>query len=340
MPDFPVIEDELEAAEAALGIRLPDVWKEKLLDPRIRRALQDKKVKALRPGDSMAKFVELTHRIRQEQPEFPRDAVVMSCGQDESGRCRLDRGGFVRVCLPDKRDPTKLADYLHSWDLVRRRLIRDCSTQDWIDSEVGAASKELLDELGIVPRNPWGEPKPLATRACPSQLIDLLEGRTRFGARAWIACGEFRVSGRFLTPCDLGQCPSSGHPSVEVTPGVYECWLEVDRVDGRDWPIVITTRLILQGAGERSRVTAARVDVDLAAVAIFDRQTFFKAVRSWDRDSFGEQLMGLTSPPMFVAVNRNSELFVTPSGRGDGAYPVFALTDGTRPVGLEISFVE
>jgi hypothetical protein len=334
MAFFPVIDVELEEAERALGIRLPDAWKAKLGDPKIQRALQDRKVGSLRATDTMAKFVELTMQLRERYPEFPRGAVVMVCGQDRDGGFQLSRG-YARVCLPDKRDPSKLGDFLHSWDLVRRRLSRDCSTQDMIDSHVGCASPELLAELGLAARDPWGEAKPLATRGAPD-VLDMLEGRATPVFDKWLPCGEMRVAGRFLTPCDLGQYPTSAHASVAVEPGQYEAWIRLG--PNGAVPVVRAARLSLKGAGAIACTQVATLDVDLAAIAVFDRQGFFKSMRSWDRDSFGEQLMELKARPMFVAASRKSELFVTPTGAGDGTYPIFALHEGERAVGIELRF--
>jgi hypothetical protein len=116
--------------------------------------------------------------------------------------------------------------------------------------------------------------------------------------------------------------------------------VELREMQGSSFPAVSAMRVVLKDATVSGREKVSNLAVDLAAVAVFDRQTFFKAIRTYDRDSFGEQLMELTGHPLFVAASRNSEIFIAPSGAGDGTYAVYALTEGERPIGLEVSFID
>jgi hypothetical protein len=342
MACFPVIAEQLADAEAALDVGLPDVWKDRLLDPRFRRVLSDPKVQYLRPGDSMQDFVALTRRLRELHPEFPRDGVVMFCGLEADGSFNL-RFGYPRFCLPDQRDPTRLSDVLYSWCIERRRKTRDCSCDEWIDGALHLVDEAVLTELGLEkPRDP--EARSLVqSSSCSDEVHRLLELRADAAASAlaaladrWVRCAEMNVHGKFVALCDLGQIPDSSARAIALAPGVYALSLRFGLSRVGPWPIIAALRL---SRGEPDdRRCAFDLDIDGGAVALFDRQPLLRQVSSELREALSLDLEALQVTPSQLLVGKSAEGLLVPAGDGDGTYPVFRLFRGAEVVGLEVLF--
>lgn len=343
MPCLPVIPAELGAAEAALGIALPEAWKQRLLDPRVQCVLADERIGVLRPQDTMAAFVELTHRLRALHPEFPRDGVVAACGVEEDGAFNL-RFGYVRFWLPDKRQAARLGDTIHSWSLTKRRASRDCGSAEWIDLALSSADPALLAAQGLVPQVPADTAAPVRTRPGDGELMHALGLRGEAAnallagsAGRWWTVGTLAVAGGQLTPCDLGQVPARAHKSVGVTPGAYAAQVRLEPSAHGNGPVVAALRITRSTHATPGR-ELFRLDIDHAAVAVFDRQPLLRQVPPGEREALSLNLAALTALPCMAVIGRDAEAVLVPAGDGDGTYPVLELLDGGDCVGLELRF--
>lgn len=350
MPLFPVIPDQLAEAEAALGIALPAVYKRMLGDERIRRVLASAQIGQLRPRDTMATFVALTHELRERQPQFPRDGVVMSFGVSPRGAFDFSRG-HARFWMPDKRRAGELGDTVYSWNLQTQRKVRDCSTEEWIGSSIDCADDALLAELGLEKPNVFADEAPPVRVRPWGDVASLLELRGEAAAAAlaatdagWMDAGRFTVAGRFLTPCDLGTTPETWLPAVRVAPGDYAVALHLAPSRRGEWLIVSALRLLRIGATACARHPAIAVSIDHAALCVFDRQPFLKQVPTLDRLAVADALGDLPSTPGVVDIARDAGALLVPTGEGDGVYLVVALhaddtaRAGSEAIGLEIGF--
>jgi hypothetical protein len=344
MSNLPVDSADLADFEQRLGVRLPDYYKATLLDARLRAALCERRVGFLRPGVSMHQFGSLTEALRERHPEFPRDGVLLFCPVDpRTGEYGPDFG-YSRFLVPDRKDPTRLGDTVYSWDPQRRRKVRDCTIQQWIASSLSRASDAALAAAGIDRPDPWGDDKPLRVRACAPALMEVLALRgdeaiarlARIGDD-WLDCATFPLSGKRLAVCDMAQQPFM-EEGIGLAPGKYSAHVRLARSSLGDWPIVVALRLLPPEANVTGRRHAHDVSVDLAAIAVHDRQSLSKKLRTWDRDPLFEQLVDEAKPPCVVELRRGLEALVVPSGDGDGVYPVFVLLDGEAAVGIEVDF--
>ncbi|PWF39030.1 hypothetical protein [Massilia glaciei] len=347
MPWFPIVADHIDAVEAQLGIALPQTYKGVLLEPRVAAILSDRLLGAFEPDYSMADFAGMTRVLRDAHPEFPRDAVVAFCGQFEQGVVRLD-WGYWRFWLPEKNHPERLGDTLFCWNLVKRKKNRDASTLEWLTSYVQIVDGDdstLLHELGYaapmpVPELPMVNPLP-----CPADLLaqlslrgPALAGQLCDLADSWLPCAQMKVQGNCLCPRDLGQEPSTrAGESVKVGPGVYEVSVRLCQSGMGEWPIVHSVRVLLKDAAVDERTAAFTVDVDMAAVCVFDRQALLRQVPVDGRDDALSAMSDIAEKPCLAVIGKNAQALIVASG--DGTYPVFRLAAAGVGVGLEIVFV-
>ncbi len=345
MSQLPVQAAEVASFESRLGVKLPAYYKSTLLDDKIRRILSSKTIGSLRPGDSMSLFAGLTEELRQLHPEFPHSGVVFSCPTDHTtGNFDLTRG-YLRFFLPDKDDPSRLGDTVYSWDLRKRRKSRDCTIQEWIDSYEACADDALLRELGVDKPNVFEHEGLVAEPRDPGLAAILtLRGDSALRTLAsvgeiWMPCATFRVKGAYISVCDLGQTPRPAE-GVRLAPGEYEVSATIRRSALGDWPVLGKIRVApkcLRISPDLHRVFD--VNVNWGAIAVYDRQTFFRKVSSDSRDSFAMDLVDAASErPCVIDTGKGTKVLVAASGDGDGSYPVYALMHGAEAVGLEVHF--
>ncbi|MGB0128724.1 MAG: hypothetical protein WBP72_13885 [Rhodocyclaceae bacterium] len=338
MPWFPVIAEELAAAEVRLGNTLPRRYKELLLDPRIVGMLSHRAVGALSPDLTMQLFVEITAQFRRTVPGFPADGVVAT----------FPEGRYVRFWLPDPKQPGTLGETIYSWDTQLHRKSRDCTSERWVQSMIEVLYQTEPDFLAAVGYPPPAIEPPaplLRPRKCDERLSALLALRGDDARAAlanvpepWIPCARIAVSGRYLVPCDLGQLPQPSTWALKVEPGAYEAKVSSVMSARGDWPVITALRVVRDGCAISEARQVSSIDVDAAALAIYDRQPFQRSFRIEERDGFIDELMALTERPCVALVGRSVETLVVPTGEGDGRYPIFELRSGAAVVGLQAEF--
>jgi hypothetical protein len=338
MPWFPVIANELAASEARLGCALPRRYKELLSDPRIVRMLSHRAIGALSPNLTMPLFVDITEQFRGTEPGFPSDGVVAT----------LPDGRYVRFWLPDSNQPGILGETIYSWDTQLHRKSRDCTGERWVQSMIEVLYQTepgFLAEVGYPPP----VVKPLApllrTRRCDERLLALLALRGDDARAAlanvrgpWIPCTHISVSGRYLVPCDLGQLPQPSQWVLKAEPGTYETKVSLAMSARGDRPVITALRVVRDGCDVSKARAVSSIHVDVAAMAVYDRQPFQRRFRIEERDGFVDELVALTERPCVAVAGRTLETLVVPTGEGDGSYPIFELLNGTTIVGLQVEF--
>lgn len=342
MPWMPIHRDELDAAEQQLGVTLPAAYKARLSDPRIVAMLSHPAVGAMWPGLTMQSFVDATLQFRRATPGFPPDGVLAT----------LPEGRYLRFWRADPKDPRTLGEMVYSWDTQRHRPSRDCTSERWVQSMIEVlhqADAGFLQQIGY-PAPVVAPPPPLfSTRPCDAALMALLSLRADAAAAAvtphsgqWLPCARLAVRGRYLAPCDLGGLPQSSDWALKVEPGFFQATVRVQMSARGDRPVIAALRLLREGTVGTVDVegdVAAHVDVDTAALAIYDRQPFQRRVRIDERDVFADELQAVPERPCIVAAGRSLEILVVPSGEGDGRYPVRVCRDEHDAVGLQIDFI-
>ena len=322
MTMFPVRPKEVPAIEARLGIALPPNYLRLMANLRLQGLLALPALGMLDPKLGMGEFLDYCERKRQALTGLPPDAVVAWIGMRSGGM-----GRFSRFWLPDAKRPLHLGETEYSWDSQNRRAQRDCSNTSWLAllvDVVRPADADLLRELGF-PAQPSKERK--ALRCHPLALDRESDGD------GWRTVSPWTLSGSVVAVCDLGLEPQARDGvSVPLPPGDYELAL---RVEGQR---VLALRLRSVGSSASALQQFATLDVDYAAVALYDRQRFFKRVRLDDRTEWVEDLCELSPCPYLAEGGRGLEVLVVPSGKGDGSYPVYLLQDATGPQGLQIDF--
>ena len=345
MSNLPVDAAELAGFEQRLGVRLPEHYVSSLLDPGIGAVLRDRRIGFLRPGSTMEQFGALTEALRARYADFPRDGVLLSCPvHHRTGEFDFE-WGYPRFLVPDKKDRTRLGDTVYTWMPQQRRKVRDCTIQEWIASTLHFAGDDVLSAAGVArPPDPWPE-QPLRTRPVEAELAAILalRGEAALARLAevdgqWLPCATLKLKGNWLSVCDLAQFPT-GDMGVRLPPGEYAAQVRLAKSRLGEWPIVATLRVTRPGAQPTDRRHAYDVDIDLAAIAVHDRQTLLRRFAIHDRDPVSEQLMALECTHCVVVIRKGLESLVLPSGDGDGSYPVYALLDGDATVGIEVEFV-
>ncbi|MBK8057094.1 MAG: hypothetical protein IPK33_04160 [Gemmatimonadetes bacterium] len=341
MPWFPIIAEEIAAAESTLGVAFPPRYKALLGDRRVQRILAHPVLGALQPDASMASFVALTEECRRNLPGFPVDGVVAT---DTKGR-------YLRFWLPDPKRAGVLGEMLYSWDTLEHKRTRDCTSEASITSMIGivqGADPDFLAALDYAPPRAVATKPLIELRSCDAALMTLLGARggqatiaTTAAADTWLPCAPFEVKGRYLTLCDLGELPErSSSWSLQVEPGRFRVEVQVRLSARGEWPVVAAVRVVREGSGALSARRVAAVDVDHASLAIHDRQTFLKRVPPDRREAFALELLEVRERPALVVTGGGAQLLVIPSGEGDGSYPVYELRSGDHIAGFEVRFTE
>ncbi|MGB0129185.1 MAG: hypothetical protein WBP72_16210, partial [Rhodocyclaceae bacterium] len=98
-------------------------------------------------------------------------------------------------------------------------------------------------------------------------------------------------------------------------------------------------RVVRDGCAISEARQVSSIDVDAAALAIYDRQPFQRRFRIEERDGFIDELMALTERPCVAVAGRTLETLVVPTGEGDGSYAIFELRNGVAVVGLQVEFI-
>jgi hypothetical protein len=345
---LPVIAEELEAFEARMQVKLPSYYKQSLLDERVRRVLMSFPVGVLRADDAMHTFANITEKVRATEPKFPANGVVIFCGLNPRTGILDPSWGYLRFLRPDKKDPSRLGDSVFTWVPDRQRQLRDCSIQEWIGSHIDGARDELIAELGLVKPRVFDEKPVLRAEPCSAEVQrDLaLRGaaalrRLEVLSNSWVTIATIIFKGRFASLCDAGQLPCAAE-GIKLSPGTYDVSLQVAKSSLGEWLMVSSLRVALQGA-ELSKLSlrhAARIEVDSAAVALYDRQTFFRKIPSYEQPSFLMDLAEVTELPSLLRCGKGTSVLVIPSGDGDGTYGIQSLHDGTNTVGFVVDFVK
>lgn len=341
MPWFPVVEDEVASAEAALGVALPPRYKALLRDATVRQILAHPALGALSAGATMHEFVAYTFRCRETLPGFPADGVAAT---DTPGR-------FVRFWRPDPKRAGVLGEMLYAWDTERQRASKDCTSEASVRTMIAVLHGAAPDFLASV-----GYPAPPAQQSAPPFRVrhgnaslatmlaaqgDQVDAVLASVMGRWLPYDECEVRGRYLVPCDLGQLPEGSRQwALEVEPGRYRAELQVARSARAGRVIVAAVRLVREGSSAPDATEVAAVDIDHAAMAIYDRQTFLKRVRPEQRESFSMDVLEVTDLPAVLESQRTSRFLalVLPTGDGDGTFPVYELRTGQDIVGIEVRF--
>lgn len=313
---FPVVAHDVADAERLLGVALPPRYKALVSDPLVRQALANPLLGALLLDRSMIAHVKIVKERALALAEFPDRAVIAA---DNGGR-------YVRFWLPDPKRPGTLGEMVFSWDTLERRSTKD------------AASSTIIRSMLSL----------LAPRAAEAPRVNVYNydvgDATRAAARGdnpnepqWIVCGTFELEGAILAACDAGLHPDpTSSVSVKSGPGVYR----VDVLHATGDPSFahrITALRMVRADAQCAHVTAVvELDVDHAAIAIYDRQHYFRRVRTGDRDAFLAELSA--AAPRLAAVGMRGRRFAVrvATMRGDGTFAVSALSDGHKAVGLQI----
>ena len=348
---FPVVADSIDEVEAQLGVALPQMYKSILLEPRVADVLSDALLGTFDRNFSMHQFAGMTQILREAHPEFPRDGVVAFCASLDNDDFTLEWGNW-RFWLPDKVNPGRLEDVFYNWNLKTRKKSFDCSTADMLVSYIGIVQGDdstLLQELGYAVPLPLPAPPLTTSLPCDRAVLAYLGLRGAelaavlpSIANVWLPCARLTLKGKFLCPRDLGQEPtSSARESIKVAPGVYEVSVQLckSRMRNSDWPVVQAVRVLMQGAVSDDSVPAFKVDVDQAAICIFDRQAFFKQVLVDERDEALELISDVQEKPCVIVAGKGAQAIVMPSGDGDGTYQVNQLLAAGASVGLEVVFM-
>lgn len=319
MPWFPILPDELAATEARLGVAFPLGYRAIVGDPKMRALLAHPTVGAIDLEMTMAEFVEHTERRRATLKGFPPKAVVAMEGD----------GRYIRFWLPDNKRPGMLGETIYAWDTVDAKQTKDASGLSILKSMLQLATAQQ----SAAPRAP--EPLPFEVVAHPVATK---------ATNGWHDCGEWTLEGSYVTVTDLGEMPETDTPStVKLVPGVYR--MAVRRVAGSgDEETVAAWRMlradIADVSNEDDVFHIADVAVDLAAVAVYDRQTFFARVKTAAREDFVSRLMEVQPALAALRVRDATPIQVVRSGEGDGTYPLHVLLAGTERVGIAVTFLD
>jgi hypothetical protein len=254
----------------------------------------------------------------------------------------------VRFWLPDPKRPGTLGETLYSWDTQLHRQSRDCTSERWVQSMIEVLHQTepgVLAEVGYPPPVIKPPAPRLRTRKCDERLLALLALRGDEARAAlagipdpWLFCAPIAVSGRYLVACDLGQLPEPPHWAFKVEPGSYGAMVRLAMSTRGDWPVIAALRVVRDGCGVGEARRVSSLDVDTAALAIYDRQPFQRRFRIEERDGFIDELMALAERPCVALAGRALETLVVPTGEGDGSYPMFELRSGAAVVGLQVEF--
>ncbi|MEM0515237.1 hypothetical protein WCN91_07310 [Pseudoalteromonas sp. YIC-827] len=329
---FPVYEDQILEAEKLLGIKLPERYKELVCNEKVLKALTSKKCKFIDPSLSMLDFVEYSKIVKEIDPNFPKDAIVMFC-PTKNIRYK-SKWGYLRFWIPDKKNPGVLSNTIYSWDLDRGKKSKDCSVDCWLSSPIEVyygRDKPLFESLGLALPEDETFIKDV-TSLVVNELVEKDQDE-------WLKLGSMIIKGKWLTPCDLGQTPDSDvSPSLKVNPGKFDVYFRsIAHPDNKTFTLK-GLRLLPEASKLNSKIEAFDIDIDVGSVCIFDRQSLFRQVSLYEREDLGMELLELDPDISIIKIGSSSEVLCCPAGRGDGTYKVYKLETIDNEVGLEIDF--
>ena len=343
MSCLPVIAEEIDEFEQRLGVKLPSYYKARMSDLRIQNVFASKRLGVLRSCDTMMDYARLTESIRKQYSDFPQDGVLMGVAVDNSGNFNYNFG-YPSFFLPDVKNPFQLSDIIYRWDVSRCKVSRDCSTEQWINTILSYADNNVLEDMGLE-KPIFLEPQRFIIRECDNELNKLLalRGAAVIDAEKkitnqWILCTELELRGKYLSPCDLGQVPDyQSSISIPINPGRFKAEVQLEKSAIGDWFIVSVVRIVSGEPDYAASKIAGWLDIDLAAVAIFDRQAFFRKVAVDDREAISMDLIEIECAPCIMMLGKQP-IFIVPTGDGDGCYPVIELKNAGVPIGIELRF--
>ena len=317
MPWFPVIAEEIAAAEARLGIALPLGYRAIVGNPKTRTLLAHPTVGAIDLNTTMAEFVEHTERRRATLPGFPARGVVAMEGP----------GRYIRFWLPDPKRPGILSETVYAWDTVEGKQSKDASGL--------AILKSMIDLVSSEPAIAALRPTPLPF------VVQAIELPTSEGD--WTSCGLWETQGNYITATDLGELPARETPATLRLPaGRYRIEVRLHRRAADEAPVIAAWRMLrVEWDATLPLVSEpiATIDVDLGAIAVYDRQPFFARLPPADRDGFVSALMEVGAPLASLRVGDADLVHIVRSGDGDGSYPMEVLRSGTENVGVALQFL-
>jgi hypothetical protein len=346
MPWFPILPDEVSAAEARLGIALPLGYRAIVGDPKYRALLAHPTVGAINLDTTMLDFVAHTVHRRATLPGFPANGVVAMEGA----------GRYIRFWLPDPKHPGRLGETVYAWDTIEGKRTKDASSLAILMSMIALVERADADATSTNREHTV----PNAREAPRSKPFVAQEVSLPARTGTWTRCGTWELRGQYVTFTDLGEIPSRETPAtVRLAAGTYRIDVRLVRRSERDDTMIAGWRLVRVDVGAATdmhddpaiegRVTTdtrfiseqiAMLDVDLGAIAVYDRQTFFARVRPDNRDAFVEALMEVTGPLSVLHLGDLAPVQIVRSGEGDGSYPVFALRSGGDVVGVAVHFID
>lgn len=317
---FPVIPEQVAAVEAELGVALPSAYKAIVGDARYRQLLAHPTVGAIDLAMSMRDFAAFTAHRRTTLLGFPRTGVVAMEGA----------GRYIRFWLPDPDAPGTLGGTVYAWDTVEGKQSKDASVLSILQSMLSLVASD---------------PSPARRRAPSPAPFDVEALELPPEGAGWVACGTWTLHGQHVVVTDLGALPSRETlATVRVAPGAYRVEVQRSRSgsDGGD-AVIGAVRLVradIDAAAPLASVHVANVDVDLGAVALYDRQAFTARVRPAGRERFAAALLEVAVPLGLLRIGGATPVLVVRSGEGDGSYGVAALRLGEEVVGVGVGFTE
>lgn len=157
----------------------------------------------------------------------------------------------------------------------------------------------------------------------------------------WLSIGTIDVPKGSLLAVDVTLFNAEDGYVAKVPPGKYV--VEGKAMDFKGHLRVSRVRAYLHGTEPALGKQLGETGTDSAMIAIADIKDVDARVPKGDLDAFGELLFEVEvdgGDIKTLDVNGTKVTFAAcESGLGDGGYPVFALRQGKRSVGIEIEFI-
>ncbi len=154
----------------------------------------------------------------------------------------------------------------------------------------------------------------------------------------WTKVASINIKGNWLSPVDLCQLPDvSSKTAIKVTPGRFDIHLKLDCENSPCYKVK-ALRIIPENHMVKSKQLKFELNIDVATVTVFDRQSLFKQVSYDEREDLMMDMLEIEAIAAVLTVGSSSELFLCASGDGDGVYPVFELLTMDGKAGMEIYF--
>ena len=213
----------------------------------------------------------------------------------------------------------------------------------------GNLSTKLTSIDMMLPPAARAKPPVISTGAIEMTLKERIRGRTGDLAGAgvvgeeggWLAVGLLEVPKGRLLAVDVCMFNEEDGATVDVPPGTYV--VEGRAMDFEGHLRVSRMRAYLRGTNPALGDAVGEAGTDSGMIAIGDIADIDGRVAGNDTETFAEMLFEVTvegGEVQSLDVNGHTVTYaVCESGFGDGGYPVFALVDGGRTVGVEVEFI-